>query len=78
MLLMGMVAMCCCRMATVGTSGMSVAELVQNVTACAGQVAAAVPGGADNLSRFYLKTADSLAIPIYTADSGLCFLNFVI
>ena len=63
------------RMATVGTSSMSVAELVQNITTSTNQIAAALPGGAENISRVYIKTEDSMAIPIYTSLGGSTVLS---
>lgn len=58
-----------------GTSSMSVAELVQNITTSTNQIAAALPGGAENISRVYIKTEDSLAIPIYTSLGGSTVLG---
>ncbi|XP_076458057.1 ribosomal L1 domain-containing protein 1-like [Babylonia areolata] len=56
--------------ATVGNTDMSVAELVQNISACAEQIAAAIPGGAINIRNMYIKTTDSMAVPFYMSTGS--------
>jgi ribosomal protein L1 len=61
------------RMATVGDTSMSVTQLVQNITASVEQIVSSLPGGADNIRNLYIKTEDSMALPLYVSQ-GMCLL----
>ena len=65
-------------MATVGITSMSVAELVQNITASTEQIVTALPGGAQNIRNIYIKTEDSMSIPLYMSQGSYLFFCVVL
>lgn len=54
-------------MAAVAHTGMSAVEITQNIMASAQQLMVAIPGGAQNIRSFHIKTGTSMAVPIYVS-----------
>ncbi|KAK3085823.1 hypothetical protein FSP39_009187 [Pinctada imbricata] len=57
-------------MATVAHSRLDAAQIVDNVMEAINRIVTQIPGGAENIRNFYLKTDKSMAIPVYVSLTG--------